>query len=151
LTNAGGQKLLGDTSRTSIRVGFGVAFDHFDMNILNTLDTNGSFGLSSTLSNPADTQTEDCAPGPTNLNVIPASACAAANTPGGTVLIPAPAGKLPVSPPASLDNGGFAITWGMDDTLKTPYDYMLNFAVTRELSPSMTLEALTLAPRGIAC
>jgi len=134
------QKLLGD-GKTSIRSGFGVAFDHFGMNILNTFDTNGSFGLSSTLSNPAGIQTEDCAPRLTNLNVIPASGCAAANTPGGTILIPAPAGKFPATPPASLDNGGFAITWGMDDTLKTPYTYMLNFSITRELSPSMTLEA----------
>ncbi|HMD96644.1 MAG TPA: carboxypeptidase-like regulatory domain-containing protein [Terriglobia bacterium] len=135
------QKLLGDGNKTSIRAGFGVAYDHFGMNILNTFDSNGSFGLSSTLTNPASIQTEDCAPRLTNLHVIPASGCAAAHTPGGNILIPAPVGQFPVSPPASLNNGGFAIAWGMDDTLKTPYTYMLNFSISRELSPSMTLEA----------
>ena len=134
------QKLFGNGNQTSIRAGFGVAYDHFGMNILNTFDSNGSFGLSSTLTNPASIQTEDCAPRLTSIHVIPAAGCAAANTPGGNILIPAPAGQFPVSPPASLDNGGFAIAWGMDDTLRTPYDYMLNFTVTRELSPSMTLE-----------
>ena len=134
------QKLFGGANQTSIRAGFGIAYDHFGMNILNTFDSRGSFGLSSTLTNPASIQTEDCAARLTSIHVIPGSGCAAANTPGGNILIPAPAGQFPVAPPASLDNGGFAIAWGMDDTLKTPYTYMLNFSITRQLSSSMTLE-----------
>ena len=134
------KKLFGEGDKTSIRAGFGVAYDHFGMNILNTFDSNGSFGLSTTLTNPAGIQTEDCAARLTSLNVIPSSGCAAANTPGGTILIPAPPGQFPQTPPASLDNGGFEIAWGMDDTLKTPYTYMLNFSITRELSPNSTLE-----------
>ncbi len=135
------KKLFGEGDKTSIRAGLGVAYDHFGMNILNTFDQSGSFGLATTLSNPASVQTEDCAPRLTSLNVIPSMGCAAPNTGGGTILIPAPPGAFPQTPPNSLNNGGFAIAWGMDDTLKTPYTYMLNFSITRELSPNMSLEA----------
>jgi hypothetical protein len=135
------KKVFGEGDKTSIRAGFGIAYDHFGMNILNTFDTNGSFGLATTLSNPAGIQTEDCAPRLTSLNVIPTAGCAASHTPGGTIFVPAPKGGFPQTPPSSLDQGGFAIAWGMDDTLKTPYTYMLNFSVTRALGKSMTLEA----------
>jgi hypothetical protein len=135
------KRVFGDGDKTSIRAGFGMAYDHFGMNLLNTFDSNGSFGLSTTLSNPAGIQTQDCAARLTNLNVIPTTGCAAANTGGGTVFIPAPPGGFPQTPPDSLDNGGFAIAWGMDDTLRTPYTYMLNFSITRELSRNMTIEA----------
>jgi hypothetical protein len=133
--------VFGEGDKTSIRAGFGMAYDQFGMNILNTFDASGSFGLSTTLSNPAGIQTEDCAPRLANLNVIPSMGCAAAHQPGGTILISAPSGTFPQTPPSSLNSGGFAIAWGMDDTLKTPYTYMLNFSITRELSPNMTLEA----------
>lgn len=135
------KKVFGEGDKTSIRAGFGMAYDQFGMNILNTFDQNGSFGLSTTLTNPASVQTEDCAARLTNLNVIPTMGCLSSNVPGGTILIPPPPGTFPQTPPSSNDQGGFAIAWGMDDTLKTPYTYMLNFSITRELTPNMTLQA----------
>jgi len=135
------RKLFGEGDKTSIRAGFGMAYDQFGMNILNTFDLNGAFGLATTLSNPAAVQTEDCAPRVTSLHVIPSMGCASSNVPGGTILIPPPPGAFPQTPPSSVDQGGFAIAWGMDDSLKTPYTYMLNFSITRELTPSTTLQA----------
>ena len=37
--------------------------------------------------------------------------------------------------------GGFAITWGLDDKLKTPYSHMVDFAITRELPSNFVFEA----------
>jgi hypothetical protein len=46
-----------------------------------------------------------------------------------------------VTPPTSLSGGGFAITWGLNDRLKTPYSHVLNFSIDRELSSNFVFEA----------
>ncbi len=128
------RKLLGE-SKTSIRGGFGITYYHFGEMILNTFDQNGAFGLSTTLTNPASIQTENCAPRITNLNVIPTNGC------GGPIFLPAPPGGFPATPPSSIDTGGFAIDWGLDNTMKTPYVYQVNFTVERELASNLLLRA----------
>jgi hypothetical protein len=126
------QKVFGD-GKTSIRAGFGITYYHFGEMLLNTFDLNGSFGLSTILTNPASVQTEDCAPRVTSLNVIPVNGC------GGPIFLPAPKGTFPATPPYSLDTGGFAIDWGLDNNMKTPYIYQLNFTVERELTNNLLL------------
>jgi len=54
---------------------------------------------------------------------------------------PAPSGSFPVQPPTSLSSGGFAITWGLNDHLKTPYSHVLNFSINRELTNNLVFEA----------
>ena len=46
-----------------------------------------------------------------------------------------------MTPPTSLAAGGFAITWGLNDKLKTPYSHVLNFSFTRELPHGFVFEA----------
>jgi hypothetical protein len=134
------KRVFGEGGKTSIRGGAGVVYDRIGMGLMNTFDALGSFGLSTTLTNSAGTQTLDCAPRLTNLNVIPTQGCLAPNTPGGNMFLPAPPGKFPQTPPSSLSTGGSAIAWGLDNSIKTPYSYMLDFSITRELPRNTTLE-----------
>jgi Carboxypeptidase regulatory-like domain len=132
-------KIFGD-NKTSIRAGFGIVYDHIGQGLLNSFDTNGSFGLSTQLSNPAGVQTPDCAPRITSINVIPTTGCDANGNPGANIFVPAPPGGFPQTPPSTLDTGGFAIAWGLDNTIRTPYSYMIDFSIQRELAHNMSLE-----------
>lgn len=129
------RSLFGDSGKTSIRTGFGIVYDRIGAGILNTFDQNGSFGLSTGLTNPAATQNLASAPRLTDVNTIPPT-----DRNGKTILLPAPPGAFPQTFPSTLDTGGFAITWGLDDTIRTPYSYTLDFSIARELSHQFSLE-----------
>jgi hypothetical protein len=121
--------LLGGPGKTSIRLGAGMYYDHFGQGIVNAFDQNGSFGLSTLLTNTGGVQDVDTAPrvGASNpLYTLPAS-----------LITPSPGASFPVTYP--LDN--FAVQWGLDDKLKTPYSYAFNFSVERELKHNFTIEA----------
>lgn len=133
--------LFGDTDRTSIRAGFGIVYDRIGAGLLNSFDKYGSFGLATGLTNPAAIQTMDCAPRLSSLNVIPTTGCSSPGVGGGVIFIPAPPGGFPQTPPTTLDSGGFAIAWGLDNSIKTPYSYMLDMSITRELAHNFTIEA----------
>ncbi|PYX61215.1 MAG: hypothetical protein DMG76_00375 [Acidobacteria bacterium] len=64
-------KLWGGPGKSSIRVGYGMYFDHFGEGITSTFDREGAFGLTSSISNPAGIQTTDGAARFTGLNNIP--------------------------------------------------------------------------------
>lgn len=123
--------ILGSKGKSSVRAGFGVAYDRVGESLVDTFDQNGSFGLSTSLNNPSDFETSQIAPRLTSMNMIPAT-----DTQGNAILPSAPAATFPQTYPV----GTGAITWGIDQNLKTPYSYTLDFAVSRELRDNLSLE-----------
>jgi hypothetical protein len=118
-------KLVGGAGKSSIRAGYALTYDHFGAGVVNSFDTSGSFGLSSNVSNPPGFLTVATAPRFTGITSIPDG-----------LLPAAPPGGFPATPDPSL----FAISWGIDSKIKTPYSHLIDFSVSRELSPSSSLE-----------
>jgi hypothetical protein len=124
------RSVFGGPGRSSLRIGAGRYYDHFGQGVINTFDRNGSFGLTTTIADAPGTVDPDTAPRYTGINNIPASL-----TP------PGPTGPFPVTPPTADQLGGFAIYWGADDKLKTPYSYGFDVSFSRELPGGFVFEA----------
>jgi hypothetical protein len=115
-------------TKTSIRAGFGMYFDHYGEGIVDSFSQYGSFGLSTSLTNPADVFTAETAPRFTGIRSLPDI----------TVGPPQPAtSTYPYTPP--LDS--FGQSWTVDNHLKTPYSEAMDFSVQREIPGGFTLEA----------
>ena len=112
-------------SKTSIRAGFGIYYDHFGQALVNTFDANGSYGVSSAISNPAGQYTTDSAPRFTGRHALPFN--------NGT---PAATATFPFEP----DPYNFAITWGLDSQMKTPYTESFDASFERQLGHNFSLE-----------
>jgi len=124
--------------KTSIRTGFALTYDHFGTELINTFAQNGSFGLATNLVTPLGSQSVDCAPRVMSLTAIPVYGCPNQNN--GYIEIPAPPGGFPQTPPVGAANGGLGNGFSLDENIKTPYVYMLNLSVSREITPSTSLE-----------
>ncbi len=117
--------IFGKPGQSSIRAGYGLIYDHFGAAIVNSFDTSGSFGLSSNISNPPGVLSTTTSPRFTGISTIPDG-----------LLPPAPAGGFPATP----DQSQFAISWGVDNKVNNPYSHMLDLSVTRQLTPSTSVE-----------
>ncbi len=119
-------------SKTSIRAGAGIFYDHFGQALVSTFDQNGSFGMSSAVTNPA------------GIYAIEGSSShpGAPRFMGRNVLPPINNGPSPTTQafPYYAPLGNFAITWGLDSKIQTPYSETFDFSVQRELPGGFTLE-----------
>ncbi|MGE5205660.1 MAG: carboxypeptidase regulatory-like domain-containing protein [Chlamydiota bacterium] len=133
----------GGAGKFSIRGGWGIYYDHFGEGIVNSFDRNGSFGLTTLIDNPAATQSVDSSPrfSQPTVNFIPTTAAQGCGAPPCNIQPPAPTGPFPTVPPTDLSGGGFAITWGLDGHMHTPYSHVVNFSITRELPKNFVVEA----------
>ena len=130
------KSFFGGAGKSSVRMGYGLYFDHFGEGLVNTFDRNGSFGLTTYETNPYGVQDVDCSFRFTGLHDLPQGTFCGQQMNGATP------GTFPVTPPSGVDApGGFAIYWGMDNKLKTPYSHVFNFSFTRDLGQGFTLEA----------
>ena len=128
--------LFGGPGKSSIRAGYGIVYDHFGEALVNTFDQNGTFGLSTSITNPASIQTVDGGARYTGVTDIPLS------SPNGVLLNPPPAGGFPATPPTSvLGTPVQQIAFGLDDALRTPYSELVDLAVTRELPGGLVFQA----------
>ena len=120
-------RLFGGPGKSSIRMGAGMYYDHFGEGIVNTFDQDGSFGLSTLLSNGGGIQDIDTAPrmAVNGLYTLPPS-----------LITPSPGAEFPVTFPT--DN--FAVQWGLDDKLKTPYSYAFDLSFERQLPHGFIIE-----------
>jgi len=134
-------RILGKKDQFSVRGGYSIMYDHFGIPIVNSFDQKGSFGLSTVLGNPAGVVSPANAPrftcltpGTAGQSCLPAP-CASINGPG-CLFGPAPTGGFPYTP----GNTTFAINWGLDQTLKTPYTHVFNLSLSRQLTSRSSLQ-----------
>jgi hypothetical protein len=119
-------------SKTSLRLGAGMYYDHFGQGVVNAFNSFGSFGLASQLSSQLGSLTTENSPRFVNRTTLP-------NIPGPS---PVATQTFPyVLPQTNAQGSGFLISWGVDNKIKTPYSEVFNVSVERALPGGFTLEA----------
>ncbi len=118
-------------SKTSIRAGAGLYYDHFGQGIINAFNNSGSFGLASKLSSALGSLSTETAPrfvGRTTLPNLPST-------------VPPSTQTFPFVLPQTNTSTAFLISWGVDNKLKTPYSEVYNLSIERALPGGFVLEA----------
>ena len=132
------RNIFGEDDKTVIRGGFSKVYDRAGMQLLNTFDANPPGGLGATIQNACCIFGYDDAahvPRITTINKIP--------TCGPVDNCSNPANQVffqPAPPALNPTPNGQAITWGIDQSIKTPYAYAFDFSIGRELPNRMSLQ-----------
>jgi len=144
--------IFGDNDKSVIRGGFSRVHDRAGLQLASTFDANAPGGLAATVQNAccligyddaANVPRVNTQQGINSINTIPT--CGPVNSVGGgsctgtnqLFLQPNPqAGAFPQTPSTI----GQAITWGVDQSLKTPYAYAMDFSISRELPSKFSLQ-----------
>jgi hypothetical protein len=126
--------------KTVVRGGFGMVYDRLGPQLLATFERSGSLGLSTTLTNTGGVQTPGTAPRATGLGGL--SNIPTVDLAGTQMFAPPPSNSFPQTFPSGLTGatGSYAVYWGMDNKLKTPYSYTLDFSVGRELAHGFAIQ-----------
>jgi hypothetical protein len=131
--------LFGEGDKTVIRGGFSRVYDRAGMQLLNTFDSNAPAGLSATLQNSCCIDGAAQVARVTDLNVIPLR-----NEIGNPYLMPA----TPITFPQVPNPFSEAITWGVDQSVKTPHAYAFDLSIGRELPMGFSLQLSYLGRLG---
>jgi hypothetical protein len=121
-------------NKTSIRAGFGIFYDHYGQGIVNSFNQLGSFGLTTSLQNPAGVQGYETSPRFTGRRSLPD--------------VGLPPQVSPIAYPYTVPSDSFLITWGVDSKLKTPYSEALDFSVQREIPGGFTVDVAYVGRMG---
>ncbi len=113
-------------TKTSIRAGAGIYYDHFGESLVNNFDQFGSFGVSSQITNPASVYQTETAPRYVDRATLPFNNGVGDSTEA-----------FPYTP----DDYNALITTGLDSRMKTPYSESFDLSVQRELPGGFTIEA----------
>ena len=128
------RKLFGDNDKTVFRLGLSRVYDRAGFTLLNSFDQIGAAGLSTTIQNTCCTagftSAEDL-PRISGIHNIPT-----VNLNNAPFLLPPPAPGFPQTPTVSAQ----ANLWGVDNTMKTPHAYTVDFSVGRELPKRFSLQ-----------
>jgi hypothetical protein len=116
--------LFGGEGKTTIRAGAGMLYDLFGQGIIRNFDSQ-QLGFSSALSNPSGQLTVAEMPRYTGPAGFPAS-----------ITMPAPPAGFPQVPP----EGALSIANAVDDRLRPPYSFNLNFSIGREFARGFFVE-----------
>jgi len=127
--------IFGASDQTVIRGGFSMVYDRAGMQLINTFDANAPAGYSTSLTNPCCVDGAASVPRITDIHDVQDLT----NQSGTSYFQNAPGGKFPQTPPSGYP-GGQAITWGIDQSLKTPYAYVVDFSIGRDLSHGYSLQ-----------
>jgi hypothetical protein len=125
------KRIFGEGDKTVFRGGFSKVYDRAGLQLLSTFDANPPGGFGATIQNFCCTPGYDDAahvPRIADINTIPTCGpvdnCA---DPANQVFFQPPPPAM--HPPAGLQ----AITWGLDQSIKTPHSWAIDFSVGREL------------------
>lgn len=115
-------------SKTSIRAGAGIYYDHFGEGLVNIFSQQGEFGLAESVTNPAGIYSDANSPRYTGRHALPFNNGAVASTLTYPNLAP------------TNSNQGFAITWGLDSKIQTPYSTAYDLSIQHQFPAGFTLD-----------